>query len=527
MLYEIFRSKLEEKIPVFGGAGPIAEYKAMQAQAGVDEYISKLEGGEHISTKGRAFAPPSIREEYFSMSHSGRYNTRLLSRAFDGFYSTCHVFAYISGMEKSYGENWDKQNRICANTVCKFLHIPPIYKGDDVKNIDLDIEDFTKDGPRYRPIVTIETLLEAYKRFPFDLNIIKNDKKSKEEKNEFIERIEDKESVNEPEVEDAIIDLTFSEINNDGDVKESNNKSAEEKTEEPTKEPETVVNKFDNDGDVEESNDKSTEEKTEEPTKKPETVVVKFDNDKMVIYPDEDIETIKVPSNQEKKVNDLFGKYLSGFDYQINKFATGALECVIRTKDNMFISHIIDPGLSVGDGYYVLAVISTGNPNKPFDTIPVHYSEDDILKNVFGTTDHKYVLTPDEYQKALGHLFKNHRIYNVIDMSPLGGSIAENTKIGRIKKKPEDFRKLGQKLTFIINIVDNTPMLGRMRFSKFTSIDNFELRSDDVGGKIRSPFPGDTLETKSGVVIQVNGDDVNIIFRGNNQTYHIDNYGVL
>ena len=494
MLYELFRSKLEEKIPVFGGAGPIAEYKAMQAQAGVDAYISKLEGGEHISGKERAFAPPSIEEEYFSMPHSSRYSTRLLGRAYGGFYSTCHVFAYLSGKEKSYGENWDKQNRICANMVCKFLHISPIYKGDDVKNIDLDIEDFTKDGPRYRPIVTIETLLEAYKRFPFDLNIIKNDKKSKE-KNEFFERIEDKESVNEPEVEEAIIDLTFSEINNDSNVEESNDKSAEEKTEEPTKEPETVV--------------------------------VKFDNDKMVIYPDEDIETIKVPSNQEKKVNDLFGKYLSGFDYQINKFVTGALECVIRTKDNTFISHIIDPGLSVGDGYYVLAVISTGNPNKPFDTIPVHYSEDDILKNVFGTTDHKYVLTPDEYQKALGHLFKNHRIYNVIDMSPLGGSIAENTKIGRIKKKPEDFRKLGQKLTFIINIVDNTPMLGRMRFSKFTSIDNFELRSDDVGGKIRSPFPGDTLETKSGVVIQVDGDDVNIIFRGNNQTYHIDNYGVL
>lgn len=523
MFYELFRSKMERTFPnTIGGAGIITSYKSRSADAAVNDYILKLEGGEHVSGKEDAYAPKSVEDKYFAMSHGARESTRLLGRAYGGFYTACHVFAYLSGKEKSFGENWDRQRRICANMICEsILHISPIYMGNDVKDVHLEYSDFGIDGPSYRPIVLNDTLVEAYKRFPVDLSYLNpseesnnEDDEKKQDENEEPKIIE-KGVIEEPD----IIDLEFEEVKDDSS---QNNESDKEDKKDIREKPDTVDSKHEG---VKNNPPQSNKSDDKEEKKSSSNPIFNFDNMDFIINNDGVVGS-PAPANQEKKFNDLFEKYLDGVEYQVNKFPSGILECVIH-KDDTYVSHFIDPGLSVGDGYYVMAIINTGNPASPFDTIPVHNSEEKMLKKIFGTTDRKYVLTPDEYQRALTHLFKNQRIYNVIDMSPLGGSIGENTKIGRIKKKPEDFRKLGQKLTFIINCVDNTPMLGRMRFSKFTSIDNFELRSDDKGGKVRSPFPPATLENKSGVVVQVDNDDVIIFFNGNSHKYHIDNYGIL
>ena len=508
MLYEVLRSKVEESLPtIFGGAGPIMNYRARADQADINDYMSKLEGGEHISGKMEAYAPEEIKNRFYEMPKSERYSTRILGRAYEGFYTACHVFAYLSGRERSFGANWDKQMRICANMICtSILHIPSLYNNDDIRDINLEFADFGIDGPSYRPIVLNETLQEALRLFPVDLSYLTKLKKEETKK----EEIEDKSPNiigNDEDYGDAII-INYQEVPVTGF-------ESEQDKEKSVKEEPPVKPAKQDDGDKENKN------------KNPESPVFNYKNMKFILTEDDiNKSSNRAPANQEKKFRDIFGKYLEGLEYQVNKFPFGALECVIH-KGDVYVSHIVDPGLAVGDGYYVMAVINTGNPSNPFDTIPVHNSEEEILRKVFNTFDHKYVLTPDEYQKALTHLFKNQRIYNVIDMSALGGADGENTKIGRIKKRPEDFRKLGQKLTFIINCIDNSPMLGRMRFSKFTSIDSFELRSDDKGGNVRSPFPPSTLQNKSGVTVQVEKDDVIILFNGNSQKYHIDNYGVL
>ena len=112
-------------------------------------------------------------------------------------------------------------------------------------------------------------------------------------------------------------------------------------------------------------------------------------------------------------------------------------------------------------------------------------------------------------------MFTNQRIYNVVDMSNIGGWS---------RKLPTDeFRKLGQKLTFIINCL--TPEIrGRMRFLKHSNIDNFELISDN---KCRSPFPGQTLTNITNIRVTVSGDDVTIINGSDTVKYHIDDYGIL
>lgn len=165
----------KEKVIIFSKADEIGETGRTPAAGGgytsnlmsnaeFNEYVLGLEGGEHVSGKLDAWAPASIKEKYFSMSHPERDRTRLLGRAFGGFYATCHVFAVLAGKELSFGPGWDKNQKLAANMLCRKLEVELLYP--DVANVNLQFSDFGINGPVYRPIILISTVQAAIKEFP-------------------------------------------------------------------------------------------------------------------------------------------------------------------------------------------------------------------------------------------------------------------------------------------------------------------------------------------------------------------------
>lgn len=136
----------------------------LSSRSEYNKYISGLEGGVHVSGKVDAWAPPEIEEKYFSMPHGVREPTRLLGRAYDGFYTACHVFAVLAGKELSFGPGWDLNNKIAANMLCRKLEVNLLYP--DVANVNLQFSDFGINGPTYRPIILISTVQAAIKQFP-------------------------------------------------------------------------------------------------------------------------------------------------------------------------------------------------------------------------------------------------------------------------------------------------------------------------------------------------------------------------
>jgi hypothetical protein len=553
---------------LFGGYGVGGKRSIKNSESEVNSYFSRLEGGEHPSAKVEYWIPDHFRrleENSSSESIRNRYSARALS----GYRCACHVFAYLSGVEASFGEYWNYEKRICANAICAHFQLPPIYVDSDVSNVKLKLSDFDVHGPKSRLIITEEILSKAYDKFPVKglYKDASNKNIEEEEKNtssandttekftdddvevinveaEVVEATKPKEKASEllltesglPKPEKTLDSLIFSKDNIDA-VKVFID-YLKNKIDEFSAESEHPVdsNEDDNTIDVESIETKQEkepveeqpveEEKTAEPAveeqKGPEIPIkTLLNNDNLVLFPENGAN--KLPPKQEEKFMRIYGEYLQGKNFELHRLQGGYIECVIWLSNGGYISHNIDPGLMIGDDYYLAASVVVGDPIAPiFGTIMVHPSEKDIVYKVFNTMDRQYILTPDEFQRALSHLFFNQRIYSVVDMSNMGD------RITKLKKNPEDFKKLGQKLTYIINLLDGTPMFGRMRFSKWNGVDNFELSSnEDKKNKIRSPFPQFTLEYKSGVVVQVTGDDVLVQFNGNSQKFTIDNYGVL
>lgn len=434
-----------------------------KTDAEINSYLSKLEGGEHISIKENPFIPDSLRSYIDKYSKNSVVKAKQIARAYDGFYAACHTFAVMSGKEKSYGPNWDIEQRLCSNMICQNMFgCSGIYQDDDVKNIIPDITEYMVDGNINKPILTPEILTEAFRRFPVKEIVV--EKAMNELKKTQVLLNED----------DDIIDIEFEEVE------------------------ESPIYK----GSV-------------------ENPIFRFNNENLNLDPVKN--RGKLPVKQEEKFNKIFGEYLKGKKYELFKMEHGTINCVINFDNGGYNSLIIDPGLCVGDNYYVLVKTSIEDAFIKLNVVPVHPSEKEILTKVFEATTETYMLTPEEHQKALSHILKNHGIYSVFDMSSLGSK-----RIISLKNSPENFRKFGQKLTFIINCINTTGLLGRLRFSKWNGIDSFEVRSDeDKKNKLRSPLPPNTLMNQTGVVIEVNGDDVSIESNGETWDYNITEYGVL
>jgi hypothetical protein len=502
---------------LFDGYGPGGKKKMQKAANALAEYKYNLEGGVHVSAKVPYWIPEEIKEYCKDMTSSDEIRFGYKGRAFGGYLDACHVFAYLSGKEASFGESLDKSSRLCCNMICtSVLRISPIYKGEDVKNITRDLSEYGIDGPKARPIVTKETLVKAFEMFPVDnLDVssfmpVDNDvdvmdveedivKEKKEEQTkaeqEKAEQPQAEVIVLEPqkpvEAEDngkPIIDVEFKEESEKEEAKQS---EPEEKAEDP----------------VETNEDKVESEEKKDENKSP---IFKFDNDKLVLFPEDGVS--KVPVKQAEKFKRIFGEYLEDKKYELHRLMGGPIECLIHRENGGYITHVIDPGLCIGDDYYVIGSFLTQNPLNPVDTIMVHPSEKDIVAKIFNTVDHVYMLTPEEVSRAMTHMFSNQRIYNVFDFSNMGD------RITRIRKDEAEYEKFEKILSFIIRSLDGTPMLGRMRFNKWSSVENFELVSYDSGKTvIRSPFPPQTMDYKSGVKIQVANGEMLVYSNGNTQ----------
>lgn len=207
----------------------------------------------------------------------------------------------------------------------------------------------------------------------------------------------------------------------------------------------------------------------------------------------------EISDYQKNTFNKLFGKFLSDKEYILGKGDGGCLYCTIKDQKGDYTVWI-DPGMCVGNGWNVLGNVMTGNPNQPYDTMPVSATDKDITRKIF--TIPFYVLSPDDIARSAARMFKDQSIYSVVDMS----GMRDNLK----KLTPQEMDKLSNKLSCIIKLL-RPEQLGRLRFAKFRSVDNFRLFSDEY---CTSVFPGVTLTNISDVRIFVNGDEVSIKFNG-------------
>lgn len=438
---------------------------------------------------------------------------RMWGRLMGGFSATCHVLAFLSGRESSYGDGWDLDRRLTANMLCDTFRVSRIYKG--LENYDLEMKDFIPEASSTRPIVTRSTISDALKFFPVpDLDvdrIIFGDPQITDKSEEVV--------VEEVHQDETII------IDTDGTEFRIPNEKKEEKVVEAVVD-ETghakPVDPAEKEAPVEESGAEKPDAKpvveTGNPVKPP---VIKFDNEKLGMVTSDILQNKPGQSTapaltkeQQKEFDSFFGEYLKDKSYQLNRI-NGAIECVINYGNGAFANFWFDPKMGVGDAWYLLGNIVSNNGNS-IDTIPVHQNEKEIISKILG--DKQYILTPEEVQKAISHLFLNQRIYYVFDMSNMGKHLKG--------MKKADFDMLGKKLTCVMKAIEGIDpnMLGRIRFMKFHSIDNFELVSDE---KCKCPFPGQMCEKFTGVKVSLSNDTFVVYFNGNSQSFTISKDGVM
>lgn len=233
--------------------------------------------------------------------------------------------------------------------------------------------------------------------------------------------------------------------------------------------------------------------------------------DKKTIFFDSNI-PLQVREITEDTMNDIvrsFRPFLRHNNFQFNQNG-GLVELWVLTRVGDW-SYKIDPGCVMGKGYCILANTPSNRP------VWVSVECDDIVQNIID--DPLYILSPEEIQVSQSVFFTNERIYDVIDMTGMSDYC--------MKISSEEYNKLGKKLSYIINIdkilVDNH--LPRLRFSRFKSIDSFELVSDN---KCLSPLYGITSNViLSGLSISVNGDNIEVTIGDNKSQYVIENYGTM
>lgn len=205
------------------------------------------------------------------------------------------------------------------------------------------------------------------------------------------------------------------------------------------------------------------------------------------------------PSSMDENVYNTLEKFIKdtipGKEYRYYTMPTGLFQIEFANGSAM----TIDPGIIAGNGVNVIGNIkSNQNGVDVYGTIMVNMEMDpDIVAKIIKNPS--YVLTPDEYQRALSRLFINGNIYSFVDMSGMSDKLKD--------LQPEEFLKLGKKLTCITNIMTSgiiTP--SRLRFSKFDSIDSFNLISDR---EVKVPLPG-VVNTVTNIGFRVEKDDVSV-----------------
>lgn len=208
------------------------------------------------------------------------------------------------------------------------------------------------------------------------------------------------------------------------------------------------------------------------------------------------------------KLQKDFEDLLVNYSYQFNK--NGDLVELVIYNNGRMDSYYIDPGTIIGNGFNVICLV-------PGDTIMVNYRHKDILEKVFNNPN--YILNVEEIQRVSQDMFCNTRIYYMVDMSK-GAEILP-------KLSGEDFHKLGNKLTSILNLPwnDISVPFSRLRFRSFKSIDDFTLVSDD---KCKIPIPNDMCNVIGyGLTVKVNEDTITVKYNEESTQFKIEKYNVM
>ena len=239
-----------------------------------------------------------------------------------------------------------------------------------------------------------------------------------------------------------------------------------------------------------------------------------------LVFVNKNMNLIKHQNVTKAQLNGL-QKALSGvieqYQHQFNGM-NGLIELVIY-NEGRYDAYQIDPGTVIGNGYNLIYTI---NNTKFFINIAKHR---DIVAKLL--QNKYYQLTPEEFQLIGQDMFMNNNIYKMVDMTK-GPEILP-------KLTEEEFKKLGKKLSFIMNLdwsvdengTDDKIPSGRVRFRNFKSIDDFTLVSDN---KCKCPVQLQGVlwsRIIEGLTIKVTGDEIIVKYNDVTKKYEITSYNEM
>ena len=209
-----------------------------------------------------------------------------------------------------------------------------------------------------------------------------------------------------------------------------------------------------------------------------------------------------------KQVLKAFGDLLSNRTYELESIGNGNI--IQLSFPDRQQAYWIDPSIIIGDGFNLY-----WQADSP---IMINISRNrDIIKKILD--DPTYALTPEEYNRVRVCQFKNDGLYDCLDMSGMSKNI-NNMNADTMFKFEEKLNKIfginPQTGAFANPVFQGYGKLFRFRFSKFKSIDDFTLVSDE---KVKSPVQG-VNDILIGMTVLVYKN--NYIVKYNEQSYQID-----
>ena len=215
-----------------------------------------------------------------------------------------------------------------------------------------------------------------------------------------------------------------------------------------------------------------------------------------------------LPESTRKQVLKAFGDLLNNRTYNLESIGNGNI--IQLSFPDRQQAYWIDPSIIIGDGFNLY-----WQADSP---IMINISRNrDIIKKILD--DPNYALTPEEYNRVRACQFKNDGLYDCLDMSGMSRNI-NGMNADTMFKFEEKLNKIfgidPQTGAFSNPVFQGYGKLFRFRFSKFKSIDDFTLVSDE---KVKSPVQG-VNDILPGMTVLVYKN--NYIVKYNEQSFQVN-----
>ena len=215
-----------------------------------------------------------------------------------------------------------------------------------------------------------------------------------------------------------------------------------------------------------------------------------------------------LPESTRKRVLKAFGDLLNNRTYDLESIGNGNI--IQLSFPDRQQAYWIDPSIIIGDGFNLY-----WQADSP---IMINISRNrDIIKKILDYPN--YALTPEEYNRVRACQFKNDGLYDCLDMSGMSRNI-NGMNADTMFKFEEKLNKIfgidPQTGAFSNPVFQGYGKLFRFRFSKFKSIDDFTLVSDE---KVKSPVQG-VNDILPGMTVLVYKN--NYIVKYNEQSFQVN-----